>query len=101
MGLAAFCLVVAVFVVLMYYFDLYDSFVLSNRREVVTRLVGVLGSAFVALAVLYYAFPEISLEGSSLWIGVGIVAIAIPAWRRLFFVLEPLGALLGTRHHLW
>jgi len=87
-GLDRILLVVAVFVVLMYYFDLYDSFVLSNRREVVTRLVGVLGSAFVALAVLYYAFPEISLGGSSLWIGVGIVAVAVPAWRRLFFVLN-------------
>jgi len=87
-GLGRILLVVAVFVVLMYYFDLYDSFVLSNRREVVTRLVGVLGSAFVALAVLYYAFPEISLGGSSLWVGVAIVAVAVPAWRRLFFVLN-------------
>jgi sugar transferase (PEP-CTERM system associated) len=87
-GLGRILLVVAVFVVLMYYFDLYDSFVLSNRREVVTRLVGVLGSAFVALAVLYYAFPEISLGGSSLWIGVGIVVVALPLWRRLFFVLN-------------
>ena len=87
-GLARIGLVVAVFLILMYYFDLYDSFVLGNRREVITRLVGVLGSAFVALAVLYYAFPEISLGGSSLWIGVGIVAVAIPAWRRLFFVLN-------------
>ena len=87
-GLGRILLVVAVFVVLMYYFDLYNSFVLSNRREVVTRLVGVLGSAFVALALLYYAFPEISLGGSSLWIGVGIVVVALPLWRRLFFVLN-------------
>ncbi len=87
-GVGRILLVVAVFLVLMYYFDLYDSFVLSNRREVVTRLVGVLGSAFVALAVLYYAFPEISLGGSSLWIGVGIVVVALPLWRRLFFVLN-------------
>jgi sugar transferase (PEP-CTERM system associated) len=87
-GLGRILLVVAVFVVLMYYFDLYDSFVLSNRREVVTRLVGVLGSAFVALAFLYYVFPEISLNGSSLWIGALIVGIAVPIWRRLFSVLN-------------
>jgi sugar transferase (PEP-CTERM system associated) len=87
-GLGRIFLVVAVFVVLMYYFDLYDSFVLSNRREVVTRLVGVLGSAFVALALLYYVFPEISLNGSSLWIGVLIVGVAVPIWRRLFSVLN-------------
>src|ERR1700690_2985052 len=87
-GLGRILLVVAVFLVLMYYFDLYDSFVLANRREVVTRLVGVLGSAFVALAVLYYAFPEVGLAGSSLWIGVGIVIVPVPAWRRFFFVLN-------------
>jgi sugar transferase (PEP-CTERM system associated) len=87
-GLGRIFLIVAVFLVLMYYFDLYGSFVLSNRREVVTRLVGVLGSAFVALAVLYYAFPEISLGASALWIGVGIGAVAVPVWRRLFFVLN-------------
>jgi sugar transferase (PEP-CTERM system associated) len=87
-GLGRVLLVAAVFVVLMYYFDLYDSFVLSNRREMVTRLVGVLGTAFVALAVLYYAFPEISLGGTSLWIGVLIVTVAIPLWRRLFYALN-------------
>src|SRR5215831_12113102 len=51
-------LVVLVFLVLMYYFDLYNSAILTNRREVVTRLVGVLGTTFVALAVLYYTFPD-------------------------------------------
>ena len=35
-----------------------------------------------------YVFPEVSLGGSTLWIGVGIVGIAVPAWRRLFFVLN-------------
>jgi sugar transferase (PEP-CTERM system associated) len=87
-GLGRIGLVVGIFVLLMYYFDLYDSIVLSNRREVITRLVGVLGSAFVALSVLYYAFPEISLVGTTLWLGVGIVAVTVPAWRRLFFVLN-------------
>jgi len=87
-GLGRIGLVVAVFVLLMYYFDLYDSIVLSNRREVVTRLVGVLGCAFVTLSVLYYAFPEIRLVGSTLWVGVGIVGVTVPAWRKLFFVLN-------------
>ena len=59
-------LVVLVFLVLMYYFDLYNSSILTNRREVVTRLVGVLGCTFVALAVLYYTFPDASLGGTVL-----------------------------------
>ena len=81
-------LVVLVFLVLMYYFDLYNSYVLTNRREVVTRLVGVLGTTFVALAVLYYTFPDASLAGSVLWSGILAVAIVVPAWRTIFFVLN-------------
>jgi len=87
-GLGRIGLVVGVFVLLMYYFDLYDSIVLSNRREVVTRLVGVLGCSFVTLSVLYYVFPEIRLGGSTLWMGVAIVGVTVPAWRKLFFVLN-------------
>src|SRR5580693_4129441 len=87
-GLGRIGLVVGVFLLLMYYFDLYDSIVLSNRREVVTRLVGVLGCSFVTLSVLYYAFPEIRLAGTTLWLGVAIVGTTVPAWRKLFFVLN-------------
>jgi len=87
-GIGRIGLLVAIFILLMYYFDLYDSIVLSNRREVVTRLVGVLGCAFVTLSVLYYAFPEIRLGQSPLWMGVGIVAVTVPVWRKLFFVLN-------------
>src|ERR1035438_10069250 len=81
-------IVVLVFLVLMYYFDLYNSGILTNRREVVTRLVGVLGCTFVALAVLYYTFPEASLGGTVLWTGVLLIAIAVPLWRSCFFALN-------------
>ena len=81
-------IIVAVFLILMYYFDLYNTRVIRNRREVVTRLVGVLGCTFVALAVLYYTFPNMSLGGSALWLGILIVAVAVPAWRGFFFTLS-------------
>jgi sugar transferase (PEP-CTERM system associated) len=87
-GIGRIGLVAAVFLVLMYYFDLYNSFILTNRREVLTRLVGVLGCTFVALAVLYYTFPEIRLGGDVLWIGVLFMAVAVPLWRIFFFVLN-------------
>jgi len=81
-------LVVLVFLVLMYYFDLYNSGILTNRREVVTRLVGVLGCTFVALAVLYYTFPQASLGGTVLWTGILVIAVAVPLWRSCFFILN-------------
>ena len=87
-GFGRIATIVVVFLVLMYYFDLYDTIVIRNRREVATRLVGVLGCTFVALAVLYYTFPNMSLGGSALWIGVIIVAIAVPAWRGVFFAVS-------------
>jgi sugar transferase (PEP-CTERM system associated) len=87
-GIGRIGLVAAVFLILMYYFDLYNSFVLTNRREVLTRLVGVLGCTFVALAVLYYTFPEIRLGGDVLWVGVLFMAVAVPLWRTFFFVLN-------------
>jgi sugar transferase (PEP-CTERM system associated) len=90
-GSGRIALVVLVFLTLMYYFDLYNSSVLTNRREVVTRLVGVLGTTFVALAVLYYVFPDQSLSGSVLWIGILGVAIAVPIWRTFFFALNRSG----------
>lgn len=87
-GAGRIALVVLVFLVLMYYFDLYNSSILTNRREVVTRLVGVLGTTFVTLAVLYYTFPDASLGGSVLWSGILAVAVAVPLWRSCFFVLN-------------
>src|SRR5260370_8023364 len=49
--------VAAVCVICLYYFDLYDSLVISNPREVVTRLIVVLGVVCLVVAVLYYLYP--------------------------------------------
>src|SRR5262249_20604189 len=81
-------LVVLIFLVLMFYFDLYHYPVLSNRREVVTRLVGVLGITFLSLAVVYYSFPDASLSGYVLWIGILAASVAVPIWRLLFFAIN-------------
>ena len=44
-------LVVCVFVLCMYYFDLYDSTVLRSQREVFTRLIQVFGAVCIILAL--------------------------------------------------
>lgn len=82
-------LVVAlVFIMCMYYFDLYDSFVLSNRREVLTRLVQVFGTACILLALLYYAFPPLQLGRGIFLIGLALVALLLFGWRRLFLLVN-------------
>lgn len=54
-----------------YLFDLYDFIVMHDRRELVLRLVQALGLAWIALALMFYAFPY-------LMIGRGVALIALP-----------------------
>jgi sugar transferase (PEP-CTERM system associated) len=54
-----------------YLFDLYDFVVMHDRRELVLRLVQALGLAWIALALAFYAFPQLML-------GRGISLIALP-----------------------
>ena len=74
----------AAFITCMYYFDLYDSVVLGNRREVLCRLVQVLGTACIILAGLYYVYPPLELGRGIFLIGVLFVALMLFLWRRLF-----------------
>jgi len=87
-GIGRIAIIIAVFLLLMYYFDLYNSFIVTNRREVATRLLGVLGCTFVALAVLYYVFPAASPGDSVLWAGCAFIAIVVPLWRGCFFIFN-------------
>src|SRR5215813_3180315 len=54
-----------------YFYDLYDFLVMHDRRELVLRLVQALGLAWVALAITFYAFPNLML-------GRGISLLALP-----------------------
>src|SRR5712691_8599023 len=64
-----------------YLLDLYDFVVMHDRRELVLRLLQALGVAWVALALLFYAVPQVM-------IGRGVSLISLPlalglmvAWR--------------------
>lgn len=81
-------LVSLAFVTCMYYFDLYDSSILSNRREVLTRLVQVLGTTCLILAGFYYVYPSLELGRGISLIGMVFVAVLLFLWRRLFLVIN-------------
>jgi sugar transferase (PEP-CTERM system associated) len=81
-------LVSAVFIGCMYYFDLYDTSILSNRREVLTRLVQVLGVGCILLALIYYVYPPLELGRGIFAIGLALVAVILLLWRRLFLALN-------------
>ena len=87
-GFLKISVVAVVFILCMYYFDLYDSLVLSNRREVLTRLVQVLGTVCIMLAVLYFAIPTLQLGRGIFVMGFALVAFLLFAWRRLFLAVN-------------
>jgi sugar transferase (PEP-CTERM system associated) len=87
-GFLKISVVAIVFILCMYYFDLYDSLVLSNRREVLTRLVQVLGTVCIMLALLYFVFPPLQLGRGIFLMGFVLVAFLLFAWRRLFLAVN-------------
>ena len=54
-----------------YLFDLYDFVIMHDRRELVLRLLQALGLAWIALALMFYAFP-------GAMIGRGVTLISLP-----------------------
>ncbi len=71
----------AVCLLSLYFYDLYDYIVMTNRRELLLRLVQALGIGWVFLALLFYLVPP-------LLIGRGVSLISVPVI---------LGLLLGWR----
>jgi sugar transferase (PEP-CTERM system associated) len=82
--------VAASFMICMYYFDLYDSSILTNRREGPTRLVEVLGSLCLLLAFLYYVYPPLELGRGILAVGFVLLATLLFLWRRAFLKMNTL-----------
>ena len=84
-GFLKILLLSAAFLICMYYFDLYDSSILSNQREVLSRLFQVLGTMCIFVAVVYYLDPPLELGRGITLIGLFIVAIILALWRGLVF----------------
>ncbi|MEQ1646820.1 MAG: sugar transferase, partial [Pyrinomonadaceae bacterium] len=61
----------SVCLLIMYFYDLYDYIVMTNRRELMLRLVQALGIAWALLALLFYFVPP-------LLIGRGVSVISVP-----------------------
>ena len=78
----------AVFIGCMYYFDLYDTSILSNRREVLTRLVSVFGVVCILLALIYFVYPPLELGRGIFVIGLSLVAVILLLWRGVFLAVN-------------
>lgn len=64
-----------------YLFDLYDFFVMRDRRELVLRLLQALGLAWVALALTFYALPLAMIGRGVTLISLPLALTLMVAWR--------------------
>ncbi|MFN0277861.1 MAG: TIGR03013 family XrtA/PEP-CTERM system glycosyltransferase [Pyrinomonadaceae bacterium] len=71
----------AVCLLILYFYDLYDYIVMTNRRELLLRLVQALGIAWVLLAMLFYFVPQLLIGRGVSVISVPIVLALLLGWR--------------------
>jgi sugar transferase (PEP-CTERM system associated) len=71
-------------VVCMHYFDLYDTSILCNRREVPIRIIQTLGTVYCLSVFLYYLYPPLQLGRGIFVIGLAFTALLLLFWRRVF-----------------
>ncbi|PYV46911.1 MAG: hypothetical protein DMG92_17210 [Acidobacteria bacterium] len=86
-GFANIALITFVFILCMYYGDLYDSLILTNRREVIIRLIQVSGVGTLVMAVLYSVYPKTSLGARNFSLGLILLLLLVWFWRELFLWL--------------
>lgn len=82
--------VAAAFIICMYYADLYDSSILKNNREMITRVIQVLGLVCIVLSVIYYLYPPLELGRGIFLIGFILVSMMLLCWRKLFLMVNSL-----------
>jgi sugar transferase (PEP-CTERM system associated) len=81
----------------LYYADMYDLRVVSDRRELVVRIVQSLGAASFILAALYYWFPPLIIGRGVFTFAAFLVMLGVIGWRVVF---EFLSRRAGPRERL-
>src|SRR5688572_16866689 len=71
----------AVCLLILYFYDLYDYVVMTNRRELLLRLVQALGIAWTLLAFLFYFVPHLLIGRGVSVISIPLVLIMLLGWR--------------------
>jgi sugar transferase (PEP-CTERM system associated) len=77
-------LIAAVCQLCLYYNELYDLRLLSDRRELFVRILQALGSTALILAALYYLFPGLIIGRGVFAIASAMVITFVIAWRVAF-----------------
>jgi sugar transferase (PEP-CTERM system associated) len=70
--------------VCLYYADLYDFRVVSDRRDLFTRIIQALASASFVLAALYFWFPSLVVGRGVFVVAALLVLVLVIGWRLAF-----------------
>lgn len=71
----------SVCLLIFYFYDLYDYVIMTNRRELILRMVQALGIAWALLAVVFYFVPQLLIGRGVLVISVPLVLGLLIGWR--------------------
>ena len=77
-------LIAAVSQICLYYADLYDLRLVSDRRELFVRIVQALGAASFILAAIYFWFPALIIGRGVFMIAAFLVIALVIGWRVVF-----------------
>lgn len=78
----------AVFIICMYYYDLYESYALCDPREITNRLIMVLGTGCMVMALIYYVFPSVRLSLALFIPAMIFFGLSLALWREMFLALN-------------
>ena len=81
----------------LYYAELYDFKILTDRREVFLRLIQALGSTSLILAFLYFWFPALVIGRGVFVLSACFVICGVGGWR---IVYEWVTGQIGSRERL-
>lgn len=71
----------------LYFYDLYDYVVMTNRRELMLRLVQALGVGWALLAFVFYLVPPLMIGRGVSMISVPLVLVLLLGWRIVIHIL--------------
>lgn len=74
-------------VVSLFIYDLYSFTVVNDRRELIYRLIQALGTAWAALALLFYFAPDLMIGRGVTLLSVPLVATLLLGWRLVIYWL--------------
>jgi sugar transferase (PEP-CTERM system associated) len=77
--------VAAVFVVSLYFFNLYDLSNLPTLSESFTRIVQAFGFGCIVLAIIYYVVPDLLVATNTFWVAFFLICANVVFLRTAYF----------------